>query len=676
MPTLGVHLIVKNEADLLRQCLDSLAGADEIIVVDTGSTDNTVEVARSYGTHVLHFEWNDNFSEARNAGLARAATDWILVLDADEQLQTRVADIRAILRSTESTAFTVLIDNWVGTRAEDRVTHRSVRLFRNGLGYRYQGIIHEGADASIIERTGLHSIADSAVQIVHFGYLPGLMAAKNKSGRNEELLRRALAKDPGNAFYSYNLAVVCCRAGRTDEAEKLLRRALVQAPAQASFRPSMVRDLCKIYLSAGKLREIDGLLVRELERYPDYPDLQLLQGQSREQQGQLEMAFQHYQQAEALSVGNVPQGKYVSEAGSATYRPLGRMGGIAARMGKWEEAARLYYRALQQHPLYLEALCGISEAFQRLDVPEADIAALLQTLVPPEQSAGRAAIVSALYDTGAYDAITRLEQNLYPLEPETAPLFISALLAAGKPQEADETLERSMNTLFTDRDKAELPRSLWLLQLLCRWELAGAVVLQEAPDRSAWLRAGAERLEQHLGQQAANTAPSAGHCSEIASELIRLSVKLHLYPLASALAEAYPACLQELAGALYLEGRRAGAGELFIRLAEAGRLQGGSAFYLGEMLFDKGHYTQAADCFRQAAETEPGVEAARIGLSLCLLHQAKQELEQALQPEHEHPAHSPLREDLAGIGNAIAQLNRVPWHTEWSCHQLRGGSKP
>ncbi|WP_239004625.1 TPR domain-containing glycosyltransferase [Paenibacillus tepidiphilus] len=669
MPTLGVHLIVKDEADLLPQCLDSVAGADEIVVVDTGSTDNSITVAEQYGATVLSREWADDFSKARNAGLAQAGTDWILVLDADEQLQTTVADIRALLHSTAATAFTVIIDSQVGARAEERVTHRSVRLFRNGMGYCYNGVIHEGVDASIIEHSGLQSIADSNIQLIHFGYLPGLMAAKNKIKRNEGLLRGALANDPGDVFSRYNLAVVCCQDGRLSEAEELLVQALGQAPTHASFRPSIIRDLCTLYLSTGKRQRIDSLLMRELERYPDYADLHLLQGQSWEQQGHLERAFQHYQQAQALSDSPAPHGKYVGEAGSATYRPLCYMAGIAAKMGKWEEAARLYYRAIQYHPLYSSALTGISEAFGRLDVPEQDIAALLMTLVPQDVPAGRAAIVSALYETGAYETINRLDKLRFPLEPETALTFIFAQLSAGHAQEASGLLEDSMNLLFTELEKKDLPRDLWLLQSICHWELAGISDSGVVPDRMDWLRNDVWRLERKIG-------PGSSITGGVAAELIRLSVKLRRYPLASALAEAFPATAEELAAAFYAEGRLAEAGELFIELAEAGEVRGTTAFYLGEMLYDKGHYSQAAEYFHQAVDMETGEDSARIGLSLCYLHQAKQELEQALQSEQDPPAHSPLREDLAGIINTIALLNHISWHTEWSGHQIRGGSQP
>src|SRR5687767_12493572 len=90
MPTLSVCLIVKNEERYLAQCLQSVRGLwDDLVIVDTGSTDRTVEIAESFGARVFHFTWCDDFSAARNFCLDQITTDWILSLDADETIAGR-----------------------------------------------------------------------------------------------------------------------------------------------------------------------------------------------------------------------------------------------------------------------------------------------------------------------------------------------------------------------------------------------------------------------------------------------------------------------------------------------------------------------------------------------------------------------------------------------------------
>lgn len=89
-PLISLCMIVKNEADNLNQCLKSVRGiADEIIVVDTGSTDSTLQIALSFGAKVVHYTWNGDFAAARNAGLQQAHGQWILILDGDEELDAK-----------------------------------------------------------------------------------------------------------------------------------------------------------------------------------------------------------------------------------------------------------------------------------------------------------------------------------------------------------------------------------------------------------------------------------------------------------------------------------------------------------------------------------------------------------------------------------------------------------
>lgn len=98
-PLISLCMIVKNEADNLARCLRSARGAaDEIIIVDTGSTDATRSIARSFGARIIDYPWNGDFAAARNAGLALAQGTWILVLDADEELEPGSRDEPAGVR--------------------------------------------------------------------------------------------------------------------------------------------------------------------------------------------------------------------------------------------------------------------------------------------------------------------------------------------------------------------------------------------------------------------------------------------------------------------------------------------------------------------------------------------------------------------------------------------------
>src|SRR5262249_23210365 len=130
---LTLSMIVKNEEKYLAQCLDSVKGiADEIVIVDTGSTDKTVEIAKSYGAEVYHFDWTDDCSEARNECLKYCTGDWVLWLDADEALEpSSAAPMREAMVRPQFGSFLMQIVNFMTEGSTNDVfTHHPCRLFR------------------------------------------------------------------------------------------------------------------------------------------------------------------------------------------------------------------------------------------------------------------------------------------------------------------------------------------------------------------------------------------------------------------------------------------------------------------------------------------------------------------------------------------------------------------
>lgn len=649
--TLGVHLIVKNEAELLPLCLTSIAGADDIVVIDTGSTDESIAIAETYGARVFQHEWTDDFSAARNAGLAYAETDWILVLDADECLQGSLAELRDLLMNTEAQAFTVKIVSWLGANPEDRVKHTAVRLFRNRQGYQYNGRIHEGIDASLLQKHSSSAIVHSEMEIIHFGYLPEIMAQKHKIKRNEKLLELTIAEHPEDSFHLYNLAVTYCQDGRLHEAQQLFRRTLHQVPLEASYRPSIIRDLCKIHVAQGNMKSADALLTLEIKRYEDYPDLHFLLGQSLESQGFWERAFHAYHCAASIPEDQVSH-KYVCEQGISTFRSLYRMGLISQRLGHQEDAARFFHRALELHSLYTPALQGIASAFQRLDVSDDEIAALLLQLLPPTTLTARAAVLNTLYEINAYETITVLSRDAFPLEPDTAICILSSLLITGRTEEANNLITQMMPLASNNSYTMEFQKQLFILRIITSWELTGELnndLLSYAPEE---YRVGLDPLE-----------PS------FLLDLIHTSGKLHKTELGEALVSRFPSFRYELAAALYKEGYWNEAGEHFITLVHDQLADERTLFFISELIYDQELYSEASEWFRRVLELNPAHEPAKMGLSLCYLHQARLDMEKALRKLDDTHTQGPLQEDIGAIHKSITLLQRTPWHSEWSFRQ-------
>ncbi|HEX9048764.1 MAG TPA: glycosyltransferase, partial [Verrucomicrobiae bacterium] len=230
---LSVCLIVKNEEKFLAQCLKSVRDlADQIVVVDTGSTDHTVEIAREFGAELHAFAWCDDFAAARNAALEHATGDWVLMLDADEELPAaQHARLRADMSSATTMAFRLPLVN-AGQENEGRSF--VPRLFRNLPGVFFTGRIHEQIFASLIERSknwGLKTALGTA-ELLHHGYAREMVRDRNKVERNLKLLRAAIEEAPADVNLVMNLGLELVRSGDVAAGVERYREAFALMSAQ------------------------------------------------------------------------------------------------------------------------------------------------------------------------------------------------------------------------------------------------------------------------------------------------------------------------------------------------------------------------------------------------------------------------------------------------------------
>ena len=210
---LTVCVIVKNEEPFIAQCLKSVHGfASQIIVVDTGSTDRTVEIAREFGAQIHSFNWCDDFAAARNAALEHATGDWVLMLDADEELPpAQHAKLLADMKAGDIIARRLPLVN-VGRESEGRSV--VPRLFRNAPGVFFHGRIHEQVFASLLvqgKKWGLATALGTA-ELLHYGYTKELVVDRNKVERNLKLLQLALAENPTDVNLVMNLGLELVRS--------------------------------------------------------------------------------------------------------------------------------------------------------------------------------------------------------------------------------------------------------------------------------------------------------------------------------------------------------------------------------------------------------------------------------------------------------------------------------
>ncbi len=223
-PLLTLCLIVKNEQSNIKRCLQSVSGVcEEIIVVDTGSNDRTIEIAQAYTDKIYRHDWNGDFSAARNAALEKATGRWILHLDADEALEPVSAKtVRAFIQDCSHQGVNIIVRNYQPD--QDMVKYLDefqVRLFQNKKKVCYENRIHEQIVPSIKRIGG--SLGDSALRIDHFGYMHK-NAQRNE--RNLRLLNEQLAEHPMDSYTLFKLGEAYKAENDLDKAGAFLARAI------------------------------------------------------------------------------------------------------------------------------------------------------------------------------------------------------------------------------------------------------------------------------------------------------------------------------------------------------------------------------------------------------------------------------------------------------------------
>jgi|DewCreStandDraft_1066081.scaffolds.fasta_scaffold00095_95 glycosyltransferase involved in cell wall biosynthesis/FMN phosphatase YigB (HAD superfamily)/tetratricopeptide (TPR) repeat protein len=272
-PRLTVCLITRDEEQFLGQCLESVRGlAHQIVVVDTGSKDRTVEIARAHGAEVYHFSWCDDFSAARNAALEHARGDWVLMLDADEELtEEGRARLPEALRCREVIAWRLpLVD--VGREAEG--PSYVPRLFRNAPGLFYVGRVHEQVFSSLEVRRAEWGLENRPgdVRLRHHGYRPDVVRDRNKIERNLRLLEQAVRELPEEPHLLMNLGLELARSGRETEALQRYREAfeaLARKPAGEvvpELRETLLTQLASRLFAARQYGEVIDVLTSPLAK--------------------------------------------------------------------------------------------------------------------------------------------------------------------------------------------------------------------------------------------------------------------------------------------------------------------------------------------------------------------------------------------------------------------------
>ncbi|OPH61212.1 hypothetical protein BC351_14800 [Paenibacillus ferrarius] len=373
MPLLDLSLcmIVKNEELHLDRCLSSVQGiVSEIIIADTGSTDLSLSIAKRYGAHLIHLPWENDFAKSRNVALREASCSWILVLDADEELdEWKPDEILPLLQDENVNGYYLQIVNFLNDLPErEFVSDAACRLFRNDRRIQFRGKVHEDVSHSIIELSNA-SIPFSSLRINHFGYMEREIVRKEKNSRNFNIIAQALIEQPEDPMLNYALGTEYYQTECYEQALTLFIPLIKKLPNNTGYLSDLYMKTAYALHMTQQLDEAERLLDQGISLFPDFSDLHEAKAFLLMEQLDNSKAYEALQLA--LKSGDTSY-KYTSTSGSGTYRTHTLAGYLCEKLWFFQEALEHYFQAMTLKPSYFQAwskcisLCLLSGQTQRL----------------------------------------------------------------------------------------------------------------------------------------------------------------------------------------------------------------------------------------------------------------------------------------------------------------------
>ena len=407
-PTLSLCMITKNEEKNMELALGWAKNVTfEQIVVDTGSTDRTVEIAEHMGAKVFHFEWIDDFSAAKNYAVEQASGSWVVFFDADEyflqpdaeRLKLRISQIESSGAYPDCLAIGITLINLDDSGAQISQLMK-VCAFRNRPNIRYEGRIHEMLN--IPEKSIVH--LDDTVAY-HTGYSESVSIEKQKSDRNAKLLREELRVNPNDMNIKAYLADAL--TGRTDE-ESINEAAELYTEVLESKKKVYNKLRVKAYLffirkyMADTKTQPDAIETcqKALKEFPDTIDFTYYLGHIKRDMGNLREAFEILKECEAKLKNPSPRDESIFLP-AAPIRLYGLLMMVANAMGDSVNVFNYSFQILTIDRTKQEVLTACIGTATKQGITEAEMKPFLSQLYDFSNPAEREFVIKAASDAGA-----------------------------------------------------------------------------------------------------------------------------------------------------------------------------------------------------------------------------------------------------------------------------------
>ena len=292
---LSIVMMVKNEERYLDKTLESLKPLmkeidSELIILDTGSDDSTVEIAKKYTDKVFFANWNNDFAKMRNISISHASGEWILILDADEQL-TNYDKLKEFLNSNlckKYNSATITLKNIFSEDEESFSVDPLLRLFKNCDGFRYEGAIHE---QPIFKRPTYNDIA----RFNHYGYLfEDEEVRQLKEGRNKAILLKEIEKNPNNPYINYQLGKQYIISKNYEDALFYIEKGYEIYEKNKHIPIFVTLDLASLYIDLSEFDKCEKLCIKYIKNDNKNIDIYYYLATSQKQLNKYTKSIENY----------------------------------------------------------------------------------------------------------------------------------------------------------------------------------------------------------------------------------------------------------------------------------------------------------------------------------------------------------------------------------------------
>lgn len=340
---ISLCMIIKNEERFLRKCLESACEiVAEIIIGDTGSTDRSLDIAKQFGAEIINMDWTNDFATARNIVLARAVQPYILIMDADEELDiSTIAEIRGYLDRNSKLPGRVIIRNVLDLNEVSYA--QSVRIFPNHIGLKFTGKIHEQLQ---LPGQSLTSI-QTTITINHYGYKQEYIIEEDKINRNLNVLLEMHNENPNDTYILYQIGKTYYVAKEYELAISYLSEVITLFShgdiKLVSYASSTWLTICYSLYHVKKFQLLNKYIDLGIEFFNDYTDLYFIYGLSLTSMNHpeaLELIPSVFNYC--LQLGEVDPLKYETSVGVGSYKAHYNLGVYWEIVGDIE-CARTHY---------------------------------------------------------------------------------------------------------------------------------------------------------------------------------------------------------------------------------------------------------------------------------------------------------------------------------------------